>query len=295
MGDLTRYIGGQIVTDSGGIGERNFIIDLDGSETRVAGNIYFTASEIQNAVSISEFNLITTSIPFGTTSATFNITAEDDAEFTIVNTTDNITSRNFVVNGTDVTSGTNFTVNNITGTNTGADTRDISFTIVPNSSSDPETILADGTIATRGLQQTAQPDVLSAVTLSGVPGSNGAAGPWYTYAGTRSYPSVNISTSNNISFINNTGQTVTFSTFGNNPPTINLNSLQLRFWLGRGDTAAVNGATFANGYNNDEGGFSIQFNRTAGAISAGRMEVGFTMSAPGYRSSRIIIYRLDLT
>ncbi len=104
MGRLTQYIGGQVVTDNNVAEERQFIVDLDASETRVDGNIYITASEIQNAFEITNYEL-TSSGSLGQAATSFNVrvTGDEGARFTIVgsNGASNVSQRTIDATGTD--------------------------------------------------------------------------------------------------------------------------------------------------------------------------------------------------
>ena len=139
---LTKYIGGQIVTANGVTEERQFIVDLDGSETRTADNIYFTQSTIRNSLEITVFTG-PSSLTQTQTDVTFTVTGDDGAGFDIDTNLGGETG--VLIIGTDVISGTSFTRSILSQNNTGSP-RQITFTISPSIGTDPETVLADGLI-----------------------------------------------------------------------------------------------------------------------------------------------------
>ncbi len=296
MGRLTNYIGGQVVTDTGIQEERQFIVDLDSSETRVAGNLYFTATEITNSVALTALTRVGSgNIPFGGGTVTFTVSGDEGAAFTITNS-----------NGPDVTGVvgvTGVSANVDLSINADNDGGTVAFGVAIRTS-DPETVFGDDfDVADRtiSITQDAQPSIFSAVTWT-TPGL-AANGPWHTATGNAfnfsAFSGQSYSSPTSIDFINNTGQTVTFTAFGD-AGGIDVTTMSLRFWLSRGDNLnfADSSTTFANGYDNDEGGFQLNYSSptTAGPTGGpGNYDIGFDMSAPGYRTERIVISRLTLS
>lgn len=151
MGRLTDFTGGQIVTDSSGTGERQIQVVSALPMTPESGIIYMTPSTISNSVEITGFTG-PSSLTSTQTDVSFVVTGDDGAEFEIETNLGGETG--LLTIGSDVTSGVSFTSGILTVNVTGSP-RDVIFTILPNPSSEPETILDSGLDDTITLTQPA--------------------------------------------------------------------------------------------------------------------------------------------
>ena len=165
MADITQYVGGQIVTDTSGTGERQFIIDNDFDKdmsgaivtptTGVAGNIYITTSIITNSAEITAFVFTDTSqIGRAGGNRIVRVTGEEGAQYTLSyasGASGDTSLQTIPASGTQDTTVTISTNPN----STSPSTRNPSVTITVNASSDPETVLVDNVMATISIEQEA--------------------------------------------------------------------------------------------------------------------------------------------
>ena len=191
MGKLTDFIGGQTVTDNGVTGERNFVRVGEMPASPEAGIIYMTPTTIQNASVITGYTVVTASLARTATNVEFNVVGPEGAQFTIVASGNGINSNTGTLTiGTDVSSGVNFTRTLVTEFGGFMPGRDITFTIQPNTSSDPITVLEDGLIASYTINQAGYVPIDIPVTVSG--NTQNLTGGFQLPAGTGNYLGANI-------------------------------------------------------------------------------------------------------
>ena len=201
---LTNHIGGQIVTANGVTEERQFIVDLDGSETRTAGNIYFTRSTISNSVSITAFAFTDTStIGNGGGTRVVRVTGDEGAQYSLSYSSGASGDTSLQ---TIPASGMQDTTVTIAANGVGSSARNPGVTIAVNASSEPETVLADGVNATISISQSAGRVARSTILFSGNY-NLGPSGASTENAGTG--PTSSRFTWNNINATTNPGFSVT--------------------------------------------------------------------------------------
>ena len=202
-------------------------------------------------------------------------------------------------NGTapDFTDATNLTTGQSTTFNLTGLTANTAYTYAARGTNSA----GQGALSNAQSFTTTQPNILDAITWN-TPGL-ARQGPWHTATGRANsffaFSGQSYNSPNNIDFVNTSGQTITFTPFGQQSG-ITVTTMALRFWLGRGDTQNFDDSTvtFPNGYDNDEGGFQLAYSSpaTAGPTGGpGARDIGFTMSAPGFAPANIVISRMTLS
>ena len=175
MGKLTRFKGGQVVTEGAGassnVTERNFVVfDSNYDETNGSiNNIYVTRSVIQNSVQITNFELLTTSsLTRGAHNVGLRITGDEGSTFSIVGSH----GASDLLQQT-ILPGTTFTdvMVAVSAQGTGSSERNPSFMLVADPNSNPETVLADEFTATNPIVVTQEAGLLQ------------RPNPWSTSAG----------------------------------------------------------------------------------------------------------------